>query len=170
MFSANPRAVREARLLSRLDYEEAQEIATTGAKVLHPRCIHPCRETGVPIWIRDTERTDMAGTVIDGSAATVPGVKAISSRRGIVLVSMETIGMWQQVGFLADVFERFKRAGLSIDLISSSETNVTVSLDPSDNLVSSNVLDALCTDLAEVCRVKVIAPCSAVTLVGRGMR
>ena len=170
MFSANPRAVPDARLLSRLDYEEAQEIATTGAKVLHPRCIHPCRDARVPLHIRDTERPALAGTVIDDRAATIPGVKAISTRRGIVLVSMETIGMWQQVGFLADVFERFKRAGLSIDLIGSSETNVTVSLDPSDNLVSSNVLDALCTDLAEVCRVKVIAPCSAVTLVGRGMR
>jgi diaminopimelate decarboxylase/aspartate kinase len=108
--------------------------------------------------------------VIDHRAATLPGVKAISSRRGIVLVSMETIGMWQQVGFLADVFERFKRRGLSIDLIGSSEANVTVSLDPSDNLVNSNILDALCADLAEVCRVKVITPCSAVTLVGRGMR
>jgi diaminopimelate decarboxylase/aspartate kinase len=170
MFSANPRAVPEARLLARLDYEEAQEIATTGAKVLHPRCIHPCRETRVPLWIRDTERPQMPGTVIDDRAATLPGVKAISSRRGIVLVSMETIGMWQQVGFLADVFERFKRHGLSVDLIGSSEANVTVSLDPSENLVSSNVLDALCADLAEVCRVKVIAPCSAVTLVGRGMR
>ena len=170
MFSANPRAVPEARLLARLDYEEAQEIATTGAKVLHPRCIHPCRETHVPIWIRDTERPDMSGTAIDDRAATLPGVKAISSRRGIVLVSMETIGMWQQVGFLADVFERFKQHGLSIDLIGSSETNVTVSLDPSGNLVNSNVLDALCADLAEVCRVKVIAPCSAITLVGRGMR
>jgi diaminopimelate decarboxylase/aspartate kinase len=170
MFTANPRLVPDARLLSRLDYEEAQEIASTGAKVLHPRCIHPCREARVPIWIRDTERPQMAGTVIDHRAATVPGVKAISSRRGIVLVSMETIGMWQQVGFLADVFERFKRRGLSIDLIGSSEANVTVSLDPSDNLVNSNVLDALCADLAEVCRVKVITPCSAVTLVGRGMR
>ena len=170
MFSANPRQVPDARLLSRLDYEEAQEIASTGAKVLHPRCIHPCREARVPIWIRDTERPDMAGTVIDHRAATLAGVKAISSRRGIVLVSMETIGMWQQVGFLADVFERFKRRGLSIDLIGSSEANVTVSLDPSDNLVNSNVLDALCADLAEVCRVKVITPCSAVTLVGRGMR
>jgi diaminopimelate decarboxylase/aspartate kinase len=170
MFSANPRAVPDARLLSRLDYEEAQEIATTGAKVLHPRCIHPCREARVPIWIRDTERPDMAGTVIDTSAATIPGVKAISSRRGIVLVSMETIGMWQQVGFLSDVFERFKAHGLSIDLIGSSEANVTVSLDPSDNLVSTNVLDALCADLAQVCRVKVIAPCAAITLVGRGMR
>ncbi|KFN50998.1 bifunctional aspartate kinase/diaminopimelate decarboxylase [Arenimonas composti] len=170
MFSANPRAVPDARLLSRLDYEEAQEIATTGAKVLHPRCIHPCREARVPLWIRDTARPDLPGTVIDGGAATVPGVKAISSRRGIVLVSMETIGMWQQVGFLSDVFERFKAHGLSVDLIGSSETNVTVSLDPSDNLVSTNVLDALCADLAQVCRVKVIAPCAAVTLVGRGMR
>jgi diaminopimelate decarboxylase/aspartate kinase len=170
MFSANPRAVPDARLLTRLDYEEAQEIATTGAKVLHPRCIHPCREARVPLWIRDTERPDMPGTVIDSSATTLPGVKAISSRRGIVLVSMETIGMWQQVGFLSDVFERFKAHGLSIDLIGSSEANVTVSLDPSDNLVNTNVLDALCADLAQVCRVKVIAPCAAITLVGRGMR
>jgi bifunctional diaminopimelate decarboxylase / aspartate kinase len=170
MFSANPRAVPQARLLSKLDYEEAQEIASTGAKVLHPRCIHPCRDARVPIWIRDTERPDMQGTVIDDRSTPVSGVKAISSRRGIVLVSMETIGMWQQVGFLADVFERFKKHGLSIDLIGSSEANVTVSLDPSDNLVNSNVLEALCADLAEVCRVKVIAPCSAITLVGRGMR
>jgi len=170
MFSANPREVPDARLLLRLDYAEAQEIATTGAKVLHPRSIGPCRDAGVPIAILDTERPDLPGTRIDGGVATVPGVKAISRRNGIVLVSMESIGMWQQVGFLADIFERFKHHGLSVDLIGSSETNVTVSLDPSDNLVSSNVLEALSADLAEVCRVKVIAPCAAITLVGRGMR
>ena len=170
MFSANPREVPDARLLSRLDYAEAQEIATTGAKVLHPRSIAPCRDAGVPMAILDTERPDLPGTRIDASVATVPGVKAISRRNGIVLVSMESIGMWQQVGFLADVFERFKRHGLSIDLIGSSETNVTVSLDPSENLVNSDVLSRLSADLAEVCRVKVIAPCAAITLVGRGMR
>lgn len=170
MFSANPRDVPDARLLTRLHYAEAQEIATTGAKVLHPRSIAPCRDAGVPMAILDTERPDLPGTRIDASAATVPGVKAISRRNGIVLVSMESIGMWQQVGFLADVFERFKRHGLSIDLIGSSETNVTVSLDPSENLVTTNVLEALSADLAEVCRVKVIAPCAAITLVGRGMR
>jgi diaminopimelate decarboxylase/aspartate kinase len=170
MFSANPRDVPDARLLTRLHYAEAQEIATTGAKVLHPRSIAPCRDAGVPLAILDTERPDLPGTRIDASAATVPGVKAISRRNGIVLVSMESIGMWQQVGFLADVFERFKRHGLSIDLIGSSETNVTVSLDPSENLVTTNVLEALSADLAEVCRVKVIAPCAAITLVGRGMR
>jgi len=170
MFSANPREVPDARLLARLDYAEAQEIATTGAKVLHPRSIAPCRDAGVPMAILDTERPDLPGTRIDSSADTVPGVKAISRRDGVVLVSMESIGMWQQVGFLADIFERFRRQGLSVDLIGSSETNVTISLDPSENLVTSNVLEALAADLAEICRVKVIVPCSAITLVGRGMR
>jgi diaminopimelate decarboxylase/aspartate kinase len=170
MFSANPREVPDARLLARLDYAEAQEIATTGAKVLHPRSIGPCRDANVPMAILDTERPELPGTRIDGGVATVPGVKAISRRNGIVLVSMESIGMWQQVGFLADIFERFKRHGLSVDLIGSSETNVTVSLDPSENLVNSNVLEALSADLALICRVKVIAPCAAITLVGRGMR
>ncbi|QEO27037.1 bifunctional aspartate kinase/diaminopimelate decarboxylase [Xanthomonas translucens] len=170
MFSANPREVPDARLLTRLDYYEAQEIATTGAKVLHPRSIKPCRDGGVPMAILDTERPELPGTSIDGNARTVPGVKAISRRNGIVLVSMEGIGMWQQVGFLADVFARFARHGLSVDLIGSAETNVTVSLDPSENLVNTDVLAALSADLAEICRVKIIVPCAAITLVGRGMR
>ena len=170
MFSANPREVPDARLLTRLDYAEAQEIATTGAKVLHPRSIKPCRDAGVPMAILDTERPDLPGTRIDGDALTVPGVKAISRRNGIVLVSMEGIGMWQQVGFLADVFGIFRHHGLSVDLIGSAETNVTVSLDPSENLVSTNVLAALSADLSQICKVKVIVPCAAITLVGRGMR
>jgi len=171
MFSANPRSVPTARLLSRLDYEEAQEIATTGAKVLHPRCINPVREAGVPLAIKDTNYPDFAGTEISAAVAeALPSVKAISSRTGITLISMESIGMWQQVGFRADVFEIFKRHGLSIDLVGTAETNVTVSLDPTENLVNTDVLSALCTDLAEVCRVKVISPCAAITLVGRGMR
>ena len=170
MFSANPREVPDARLLTRLDYYEAQEIATTGAKVLHPRSLRPCRNAGVPMAILDTERPHLPGTSIDDAAAAVPGVKAISRRNGIVLVSMEGIGMWQQVGFLADVFALFKQHGLSVDLIGSAETNVTVSLDPSENLISTDVLARLSADLAQVCRVKVIAPCAAITLVGRGMR
>jgi len=170
MFSANPREVPDARLLTRLDYYEAQEIATTGAKVLHPRSIKPCRDAGVAMAILDTERPDLPGTRIDGTAEPVPGVKAISRRNGIVLVSMEGIGMWQQVGFLADVFGLFKKHGLSVDLIGSAETNVTVSLDPSENLVNTDVLSALSADLSEICRVKIIVPCAAITLVGRGMR
>lgn len=171
MFSANPHQVSAARLLSRLDYEEAQEIVTTGAKVLHPRCLNPLREAQVPLVIKDTNRPELIGTEI-GTASThgPPSIKAISSRAGITLVSMESIGMWQQVGFLSDLFAIFKRHGLSVDLISTAETNVTVSLDSSDNLLNSDVLSALCADLAQVCRVKVITPCAAITLVGRGIR
>ncbi|HWT16205.1 MAG TPA: bifunctional aspartate kinase/diaminopimelate decarboxylase [Patescibacteria group bacterium] len=171
MFSADPRQVPKARLLSRIDYAEAQEIATTGGKVLHPRCIGPVREAVVPMWIKDTQRPELDGTVIgDDVARDVLSVKAISSRRGIMLVSVESVGMWQQVGFLADVFAQFKKHGLSVDMIGSSETNVTISLDPTENLVNSNVLEALCADLATVCRVKVIGPCTAISLVGRGIR
>ncbi len=171
MFSANPRQVPSARLLRRLDYEEAQEIATTGARVLHPRCLSPLKLPRVPLWIRDTNQPQLEGTEIGPRARdTAPSVKAISTRKGITLISMESVGMWQQVGFLAEVFEAFRRHGLSVDLIGSAETNVTVSLDPTENLLDSDAVAALAADLAKVCRVKVIAPCAAVTLVGRGMR
>jgi len=170
MFSANPKEVPDARLLTRLHYFEAQEIATTGAKVLHPRAIRPCRNAGVPMAILDTQRPHLPGTRIDRHAEPVVGVKAISRRNGIVLVSMEGIGMWQQVGFLADIFAVFKQLGLSVDLISTSETNVTVSLDPADNLLTENILITLANDLSGLCRVKIITPCTAITLVGRGMR
>lgn len=171
MFSANPRRVPEARLLRHLDYDEAQEIATTGAKVLHPRCLGPVRVGGVPLWIKDTTRPQLEGTRIDASGGDGPlSVKAISHRVGVTLVSMESIRMWQQVGFLADVFGYFRKHALSVDLIGTAATNVTVSLDPSENLISDDNLEALCADLARVCRVKVIGPCAAITLVGRGMR
>jgi diaminopimelate decarboxylase/aspartate kinase len=171
MFTANPRQVAGARLLQRLDYEEAQEIASTGAKVLHPRCLSPLREPRVPLLIKDTNRPELEGTEIGPEVREhAPSIKAISARKNITLISMESIGMWQQVGFLADVFTAFKRHGLSVDLISSAETNVTVSLDPTENLLDSDAVAALAADLAKVCRVKVIAPCAAITLVGRGMR
>ncbi|WP_267873350.1 bifunctional aspartate kinase/diaminopimelate decarboxylase [Dyella amyloliquefaciens] len=171
MFTANPRQVPSARLLQRLDYEEAQEIASTGAKVLHPRCLSPLREPRVPLLIKDTNRPELEGTFIGPEVREhAPSVKAISARKGITLVSMESVGMWQQVGFLADVFANFKQHGLSVDMIGSAETNVTVSLDPTENLLDSDALAALASDLAKVCRVKVIAPCAAITLVGRGMR
>ena len=171
MFTANPRQVPGARLLQKLDYEEAQEIASTGAKVLHPRCLSPLREPRVPMLIKDTNRPELEGTVIGPEVREhAPSVKAISARKGLTLVSMESVGMWQQVGFLADVFTHFKQHGLSVDLIGSAETNVTVSLDPTENLLDSDAVAALASDLSKVCRVKVIAPCAAITLVGRGMR
>ncbi len=101
---------------------------------------------------------------------TGPQVKAISSRTGITLISMETVGMWQEVGFLARAFATFARHGLSIDSVSTSETNVTVSLDPGANALEEPVIDALTRDLAEFCEPRVIPPTASLSLVGRGIR
>lgn len=170
MFSADPRVVPDARLLEHLDYDEAQEIATTGAKVLHPRAIAPARAQRIPLRVLCTGRPALPGTSIGPVSVDVPQVKAVSVKKGITLVSMETIGMWQQVGFLADAFECFKRRGLSIDLVSTSETNVTVTLDPTANAITPGVLDALAADLAPLCRASVVTGCAAVSLVGRRIR
>jgi len=113
----------------------------------------------------------MDGTVIHASDATGPAqVKAISRRLGVVLISLETVGMWQEVGFLARAFGILSDAGLSIDLVSTSETNVTVSLDASANLLDEDRLDRVVEQLALVSVVTVIRPCASVSLVGSRIR
>jgi len=171
MFSANPRAVPGARLLKSLDYDEAQEIATNGAKVLHPRCILPARLHRIPIHLHATQSPGLPGTVIGAQTDTAGAkLKAIALRKGITLVSMDTPGMWQQVGFLADAFQVFKRHGISVDLVSSSETNVTVSLDPQANALDEGAVAALAVDLGRLCRARVIGPCASLSLLGRDIR
>ncbi len=171
MFTANPRQVTGARLLRKLSYNEAQELATTGAKVLHPRCIDPVRTHKIPLHIRCTPHPEMEGTVISEDVPDFgPQVKAISAKGGIPLVSMESVGMWQQVGFLADVFGVFKTNGLSVDLVATSETNVTVSLDPVANALDSDTIDELISDLSRTCQARAIGPCAAVSLVGNNIR
>lgn len=170
MFSADPRIVPGARLLRRLDYDEAQEIATMGGRVLHPRCLAPLRSGAIPLHIHDTSHPEMEGTVIGEGGDPTSRVKAICSRNGISLIAMEGSGMWHQVGFLADAFACFKRHGLSVDLVSTSETNVTVSLDPTATAVDASILSALVADLNRICRARVIGPCCSVSLVGRNIR
>jgi diaminopimelate decarboxylase/aspartate kinase len=172
MFSANPKGVPNARLLKQLHYDEAQEIATQGAKVLHPRCILPVKQYRIPLYVYATQTPDMEGTVITAAPADADAaqVKAIAMKKGITLVSMESPGMWHQVGFLADVFQVFKQHGLSVDLVSTSETNVTVSLDPAANALDGNVLGTLAASLEKLCATEIIGPCAAVSLVGRNIR
>lgn len=171
MFSANPRATPAARQLRSLSYDEAQEIATAGAKVLHPRCLLPVRQHGIPLVVYATQAPQMGGTHISAMPAGEDAqVKAVCAKNGVTLVAMDSPGMWHQVGFLADAFAVFKRHGLSVDLVSTSETNVTVSLDPQANALSDAVLGALQRDLGPLCRTRVIGPCASVSLVGRNIR
>jgi len=171
LFSANPQSVPSARLLNHLSYEEAQEISTNGAKVLHPRSIMPARRHNIPIHVKCTQRPELQGTIISSEASDDEAlVKAIAVRNDVTLVSMDSLGMWQEVGFLADAFAIFKQYGLSIDLVSTSQSNVTVSLDPGLNDHFQDVREQFEVELSEICRVSVIESVSAVSLLGRRIR
>lgn len=171
MFSANPSMVSSARLLNRLSYGEAQEIAASGAKVLHPLSIAPARKHKIPIHVKCVLKPELQGTVISADAPDDEAlIKAIAVRHDVILISMESLGMWQQIGFLADAFEVFKRYGLSIDLVSTSESNVTASLDPGLNTHFEDVRKEFVDELENHCKVEVIESVSAVSLLGRRIR
>ncbi len=171
MYSANPKNVPSARVIRSLSYEEAQELASLGAKVLHPRCVAPVRQYAIPLFIKCMQRPDLEGTVVSATAGgTKPGVKAISTKCGVSLISMESVDMWHQVGFLADAFACFKRRGVSINLISTSETNVTLSIDQVTGLHDPGVIRDLIEDLSAICKPTFIDSCALVSLVGRNIR
>jgi diaminopimelate decarboxylase/aspartate kinase len=170
-FSADPKAVPSARLIKSLHYREAQEIASAGGGILHPRSISPVRASGIPLFLKCTTHPEWEGTIISNAPGDdKPQLKAISHRSGITLISMESMEMWHQVGFLADAFACFREHGLSVDLISTSESNVTVSVDMGANVADRAAVDALAEDLRRLCRVSVINDCAAITLVGRRIR
>ena len=160
MFTANPHAVTGARLLRSLDYDEAQEIASSGAKVLHPRCILPAKQYAIPLSVHATQFPEHDGTVItttggDGGAR----VKAVCVKKGITLVSMETLGMWHQVGFLADAFSVFKDHGLvdrpGVHLRDQRHGHRSIRRPTRSSRARSQ---RLVTDLSRICRVEVIGP------------
>lgn len=171
MFTADPHIVPSARLLVALHYDEAQELASAGSSVLHPRCLSPLKYHAIPLFIRCTTAPELDGTVISSVTPEVePQVKGICLRNGLTLIAMDGVRMWHEVGFLARAFGVFSENGVSIDLVSTSETNVTVSIDTSDGELSEDVVQALVADLETLCRVRLITNCSAVSLVGRKIR
>ncbi|MEE4218965.1 MAG: bifunctional aspartate kinase/diaminopimelate decarboxylase [Xanthomonadales bacterium] len=172
IFSADPRTVPEARLLRQLSYMEAQELASMGAKVLHPPSIQPARRQGITVFIKDTHRPDEPGTRI---SRRIPGkgaqVKGVVSRDNITVITMSNPAMWRQAGFLADAFEVFKRHAYSVDLISTSESTVTVSLDPQVPAhYDRQRMQAFVTDLENLCQVEIQNGCMSISLVGNAIR
>lgn len=171
IYTANPHQLPHARLLKQLNYDEAQEIASMGAKVLHPLCIPPVRSANIPMIVKYTCLPGHSGTRISReSDDTAPPIKSIQVKHSITLISIDTVTMWQQVGFLADIFIAFKQHGFSVDLLSSSESNITLSLDTNAKLRDRESLEALIAELNTFCRAKIIEPCSAVCLIGHHIR
>ncbi len=171
MFTANPRQIRTARLLRHLNYEEAQQLALMGAKVLHPRCVAPVAAQDIPLHVKCTNAPDMVGTIISSRAPSdVPQVKAVLARQSVVLLSMELDRSLQNVGFLADAGAVFKDWGVSVDMVTASETNVTVSIDPKAQALEEEVLDSIAEELGKLCKTRIIGPCAALSLVGSNIR
>lgn len=172
MFTADPRIVPDAHLLNSLGYREAQELASMGAKVLHPPSIQPVRRHNIPIYIKDTGRPSANGTLISAADREAQAqVKGVVSRKGIILINMENPSMWQQAGFLADAFALFKQHGFSVDLISTSESAVTVSLDPeSATDADGERLARFLEELSKLCRVELHRDCVSISLVGNAIR
>ena len=164
VLTADPRIVPHARPVERISYAEASELAYYGAKVIHPATIHPALESGIPVRILNTFRPKAPGTVILPSR---PGdaspVTSIASKRGIQLVNINSARMLGQSGFMASVFESFRRHDVVIDLIATSEVSVTVSVDRPEGL------DAAVADISAVADVAVEGPCALVAVVGEGL-
>lgn len=171
LYTADPHLVPNARLLRQLDYDEAQELSTAGDAAIHPACLAPLRRHAIPLEIHCLPAPALEGTCISAGPPSAAGhLKAVVMRTGVTLVSLDTLGMWHQVGFLAAVFARFARHGLSVDLVATSEANVTVSLDAEAEPPDQVTLDALVADLSELCVPSIIRPCATVSLVGTRIR
>lgn len=171
LFTADPHRLPTARLLKQLTYDEALEIAAAGARALHPHCIRPLREACIPLTIRYTPRPELPGTHIHARAVEPDGrLKAVCSRLGITTLTLETADMWQQAGFLADVFACFKRHHLSVDMISTSETSITLTLDAADNPLAGERIAAVQAELAAFGAVGKTENCAAISLVGHRIR
>jgi diaminopimelate decarboxylase/aspartate kinase len=171
LFSADPRRIPSARLLKLVSYREAQELAAMGARALHPRSLIPVARDRIPLWLCQVDRPDLTGTRITPEARDHGAqVKAIVQRKGMTLIALEGLGMWQRVGFLADIFAEFKALGLSVDQVSTSESNVTITLDPGANVADQATLRELSRRLEKHCKVEILTDCATVSLVGLGIR
>ena len=171
LFTSNPRQIATARIIRELDYVEAREISFCGAKVLHPKCLEPLKTNDIPLELKWIDRPQYVGTKVSSARnQSSLKVKAVIAKRGVYMISMDTVDMWQKAGFLSDVFVCFKRYGLSIDLVATSQTNVTVTLDAQANSLNEKVLDDLLASLSRFCEPKRIGPCAVISLVGRSLK
>lgn len=171
IYTANPHQMPHARVLKKLNYDEAQEIASMGAKVIHPLCIPPVRKANIPMLVKFSKMPEHSGTrIYKESDDEAPPIKSVLVKHSISLISIDTINMWQKIGFLADIFVVFKKYGYSIDLVATSESNITLSLDNNDSQPSRTTLEYLLAELNVFCKARIIEPCSAVSLVGHDIR
>lgn len=162
MLTGDPRVVRGARLIERIRFDEASELASFGAKVLHPSTIAPAVRLGIPVRILNSCAPDGAGTLIAFDAPP-RAVTAIAGKEGVTVVKVRSPRMLLAHGFLRSIFEIFDRHRTSVDVVATSEISVSLTIDDARHL------DSLVVDLSQLGDVSVERNRGIVALVGAGL-
>lgn len=162
MLTADPRVIPGARLIERISFEEAAELAAFGAKVLHPATIAPAVQRGIPVYVYNSRDPGGQGTMIAFDAPRLP-VRAIAGKRSTTMIKLRSSRMLLAPGFLRRVFEVFETHRTSVDVVTTSEVSVSVTLD------DTNHLGAILQDLAAFGDVSVERRSGVVAVVGAGI-
>lgn len=162
MLTADPRVVPAARLIERIRFDEAAELASFGAKVLHPSTIAPAVQRGIPVYIFNSRHAGGRGTMIAFEAPRM-AVRAIAGKRNTTVVKLRSARMLLAPGFLRRVFAVFELHRVSVDVVATSEVSISVTLDDPTNL------DAVVSDLMQFGDVAVERQRGIVAIVGAGI-
>ena len=162
MLTADPRVVQHARLIERIRFDEASELASFGAKVLHPSTIAPAVRLGIPVYIFNSRNPGGKGTEITFDAPRRP-VTALAGKGGVTVLKVRSPRMLLQHGFLRNLFEVFDRHRTSVDVVATSEISVSVTIDDASHL------DSLVVDLSQLGDISVERNRGIVAMVGAGL-
>jgi aspartate kinase len=162
MLTADPRVVPGARLIERIGFEEASELASFGAKVLHPNTIAPAVMKGIPVLVLNSRRPTGTGTLITFDAPR-RAVSAIAGKSGVTLLKVRSPRMLLTEGFMRTLFEVFERHRTSVDVVATSEVSVSVTIDDASRL------EALVVDLRVLGDVTMERNRGIVSIVGSGL-
>lgn len=133
MHNNDPRVVDNTQPIKELSFKEAAELAYFGAKILHPASIRPAEEKNIPVWLKNTLDPNAHGTLIHAENLT-KGLKAVAAKEGITAIKIRSGRMLMAYGFLSNVFEVFERFKTPIDMITTAEVAVSVTIDEVTNL------------------------------------
>ncbi|MDE5733362.1 MAG: aspartate kinase [Bacteroidales bacterium] len=161
--TADPRKVENTLCLERISFEEAAEMAHFGAKVLHPLTIEPAVKKCIPIYVLNSMNPSGKGTAILRSELIEDGVKSVSFKENIRVINIFSMKMINTSGFLRRVFEIFSENKVSVDLISTSEANISVTVD------SSEKIDKVVEELSSFADVIVDEDKSQVSVIGKNI-
>jgi aspartate kinase len=159
MHNNDPRIVKTTRPVEQLSFDEAAELAYFGAKILHPASIWPAQHFNIPVKLLNTMQPEAKGTIILKDADS-NGVKAVAAKDGIVMVKIKSSRMLLAYGFLRKIFEVFEKYRTSIDMITTSEVAVSVTIDNTQNL------DQISKELQPLGDLEIIAGQTIVSVVG----